>query len=109
MHLMHHNHSQITIIKYSCMHTLVQCLLILVTFNDTPLIISSVFCSCSCLRSPGELPVAGLPEMLLNFSQHVALGMHYLSSKGFVHRDLAARNILVSKDNMCKVQLKEKS
>jgi serine/threonine protein kinase len=47
--------------------------------------------------------MAGLSEKLLSFSQHVALGMQYLSGKGFVHRDLAARNILVSKDNICKV------
>ena len=53
--------------------------------------------------SPGELPTVGLAELLLSFSQHVALGMQYLSGKGFVHRDLAARNILVSKDNICKV------
>ena len=53
--------------------------------------------------SPGELPLADLPPTLLSFSQHVALGMQYLSGKGFVHRDLAARNILVSKDNICKV------
>ena len=55
------------------------------------------------VSSPGELPIAGLSEKLLSFSQHVALGMQYLSGKGFVHRDLAARNILVSKDNICKV------
>ena len=46
-----------------------------------------------------------LPRKLLSFSQQIALGMQYLSGKGFVHRDLAARNILVSKDNLCKVKL----
>ena len=52
---------------------------------------------------PDEFPPTDLPQILLSFSQHVALGMQYLSGKGFVHRDLAARNILVSKDNICKV------
>ena len=31
--------------------------------------------------------------------------MAYLSGKAFVHRDLAARNILVSDDEICKVEL----
>ena len=44
-----------------------------------------------------------VPMQLLNFSKQVAMGLHYLSCKGFIHRDLAARNILVSKDNICKV------
>ena len=29
--------------------------------------------------------------------------MNYLATKQFVHRDLAARNILVSSDDVCKV------
>ena len=48
--------------------------------------------------------VDSVPHQLLDFSKQVALGLHYLSCRGFVHRDLAARNILVS-DNTCKVQL----
>ena len=48
---------------------------------------------------------ASVAKTLLNFSKHVGLGLHYLSSIGFVHRDLAARNILVSKNNVLKVSL----
>ena len=50
----------------------------------------------------------GTASMLLKFSQQVALGMQYLSAKGFVHRDLAARNILVTDSNICKVNITAK-
>ncbi|XP_064386571.1 uncharacterized protein LOC135335087 [Halichondria panicea] len=54
-------------------------------------------------NSPREIMPATTPRMLLKFSQQVALGMQYLSAKGFVHRDLAARNVLVTTNNICKV------
>lgn len=44
-------------------------------------------------------------NQLLKFSSEVAMGMYYLSSKGFVHRDLAARNILLTASKICKVDL----
>ena len=57
-----------------------------------------------CLTySPGLMLPSLTPKKLLQFSQQVALGMQYLSSKGFVHRDLAARNILLSEGFICKV------
>ena len=55
--------------------------------------------------SPGELVPAGLRDTLLVYSQQIALGMQYLSSKRYIHRDLAARNILVTSDNICKVRV----
>ena len=54
---------------------------------------------CRC----GQVPPDELAKLLLSFSIQVALGMQYLSARGFVHRDLAARNVLVSKKNICKV------
>ena len=40
---------------------------------------------------------------LLSYCRQVAAGLNYLTNKQFVHRDLAARNILVSSDDVCKV------
>ena len=52
----------------------------------------------------GETVEVSMPQLLLEFCQQIALGMGYLSDRGFVHRDLAARNVLVSENNICKVR-----
>ena len=49
----------------------------------------------------GERDLA--PDLLCTFSQHIALGMAYLSSRRFVHRDLASRNVLVDTRDRAKI------
>ncbi|CAI8022472.1 Ephrin type-A receptor 3 [Geodia barretti] len=56
------------------------------------------------MRPTSEQPLMqNAPLKLMDFSKEVALGLHYLSCRGFVHRDLAARNILVSQNYICKI------
>ena len=68
--------------------------------------VSGKFCALSnlyrCLDSPGQMLPTYTAKMFLSFCQQVALGMQYLSGKGFVHRDLAARNVLITDSNICK-------
>ena len=64
----------------------------------------SCYCCCYCSNTSATV-AAHTPALLMSFCRHIASGMTYLSGKGFVHRDLAARNILVSEDEVCKVNI----
>ncbi|XP_046707146.1 ephrin type-A receptor 3 [Silurus meridionalis] len=46
----------------------------------------------------GDVPMFVPDQSLLRFMIDIALGMEYLSSKGFLHRDLAARNCMLGDD-----------
>jgi len=45
-----------------------------------------------------------VPPLLLKFAREIAAGMNYLANKDFVHRDLAARNVLLTEQEVCKVE-----
>jgi len=51
----------------------------------------------------GEEVPDTVPPLLLKFAREIAAGMNYLANKGFLHRDLAARNILLTEQDVCKV------
>ncbi|KAI6660777.1 hypothetical protein LOD99_10225 [Oopsacas minuta] len=55
------------------------------------------------LRKRASLPFGEISGIFLGFCRGIALGMSYLSQKGFIHRDLAARNILLDTQNECKI------
>ena len=55
------------------------------------------------LRRRASLPFKEIASIFLGFCRGIALGMAYLSKKGFIHRDLAARNILLDAQNECKI------
>ena len=74
------------------------CVCTYVCFNN-----KKPFMSYLC-RTPPET-LKEVKHDLLSYCRHVAAGLSILSSKGFVHRDLAARNILVSSDDVCKVNM----
>ena len=46
---------------------------------------------------------------LLSYSQQIACGLQYLSSKSLSHSDLSAQKILVTDNNICKVRVDQNS
>ena len=55
------------------------------------------------LKRRPSLPFKEIASIFLGFCRGIAMGMAYLSQKGFIHRDLAARNILLDAQNVCKI------
>ena len=58
---------------------------------------------CTLIHRSGSKVPRGTSKLLLTFSQQVALGMKYITDKGFVHGNLKASNVMMSSDNECKV------
>ncbi|EDQ86860.1 uncharacterized protein MONBRDRAFT_27900 [Monosiga brevicollis MX1] len=67
------------------------------------MILTELMSNGSLLGYLSDQPDLPSDDLLLQMALDIALGMQYLSRKGFVHRDLAARNILVNHDLKCSV------
>ena len=49
---------------------------------------------------------SALQKKLLGFSKDIAMGMQYLSRKGFLHRSISSSSVLLTTAGMCKVSYK---
>ena len=52
----------------------------------------------------GEKVPNTVPPLLVKFAREIAARMNYLANKDFIHRDLAARNVLLTEQEVCKVE-----